>query len=52
MPPDLDLFHRLEDSGVTGVIHYPLVFSLGPGTSLDQKREALERFGNDIIARY
>ena len=51
-PPDLDLFHRLEDAGVTGMIHYPLVFSLGPGTSLDQKRQALERFGDDIIARY
>jgi probable F420-dependent oxidoreductase len=52
VPPDLDLFHRLEDAGVTGVIHYPLIFSLGPGTSLGQKRQALECFGNDIIARY
>ncbi len=52
VPPDRDLFHRLEDAGVTGVIHYPLLFSLGPGTSLDQKRQALESFGNHIIARY
>jgi probable F420-dependent oxidoreductase len=51
-PPSPDLFHRLEDAGVTGVISYPPVFTLGPGTSLDQKRAAFERYGDEIIAAY
>jgi len=50
-PPDVDLFCRLEDAGATATIHYPLLFSLGPGALLEQKREALEHFGNAIIAR-
>jgi alkanesulfonate monooxygenase SsuD/methylene tetrahydromethanopterin reductase-like flavin-dependent oxidoreductase (luciferase family) len=51
-PPHVDLFRRLEDAGATATIHYPLRFSLGPGSTFEQKREALERFGSDIIARY
>ena len=49
--PDVDLFRRLEDAGATATVHYPLLFSLGPGSKLEQKREALERFGSEIIAR-
>ena len=49
--PDVDLFRRLEDAGATATVHYPLLFSLGPGSTLEQKREALERFGSEIIAR-
>jgi probable F420-dependent oxidoreductase len=51
VPPDRDLFRRLEDAGVTGMISYPMLFTLGPGTTLDQKRAALEQYGNDIIVR-
>lgn len=50
-PPDLDLFRRLEDAGVTAVVNYPLAFSIGPGAPLSRKRAALEQFGNEIIAK-
>ncbi len=49
--PELDLFRRLSDAGATAVISYPLVYSAGPGASLDAKRQALERYGNEFIAR-
>ena len=50
-PPSPDLFRSLEDQGVTSVVSYPLAYTVGPGASLDQKRAALEQYGNDIIAR-
>ncbi len=52
VPPDVELFRRLEDAGVTGAVSFPLCQTLGPGTSLDQKRQVLERYANDIIAKY
>jgi probable F420-dependent oxidoreductase len=51
-PPDRDLFHRLEDVGVTGIVSYPVAFSIGPRTTFEQKRQALERYGDEIIAKY
>ncbi len=50
-PPDVDLFRRLADAGATAMISYPLAFSIGQGSSLDAKRRALERYGDEIIAR-
>ena len=50
-PPDPELFRRLEDAGVTGTVSFPLCQTLGPRTSLDQKRQVLERYANDIIAK-
>ena len=50
-PPDVDLFRRLEDAGATATINYPLLFTLGPGSTLEQKRGALEQYGSEIIAR-
>lgn len=51
-PPDFDAWRRFEDRGVTGMIGYPLSFTIGPDTTLAQKREALEQYGDAIIARY
>lgn len=51
-PPDVDVFRRLEDQGVTGVVSWPLVFTTGPGSSIAQKRGALETYANQIIARF
>jgi alkanesulfonate monooxygenase SsuD/methylene tetrahydromethanopterin reductase-like flavin-dependent oxidoreductase (luciferase family) len=50
-PASADLFRRLEDQGVTSIISYPPVFTLGPGTSLEQKRSAFEQYADDVIAR-
>jgi probable F420-dependent oxidoreductase len=50
-PPDVDVFRRLEDAGVTGVVSYPLLYTLGPGTSLDEKRAALQQYAENFMAR-
>jgi len=41
---------RLEDAGATGTVSYPFVYSLGPTSSLDEKRAYLEGFGEQVIA--
>jgi alkanesulfonate monooxygenase SsuD/methylene tetrahydromethanopterin reductase-like flavin-dependent oxidoreductase (luciferase family) len=48
-PPSRDAFQRAEDQGVTALVNYPLFFSLGPGTSVDEKRAALEQFSESFI---
>ncbi len=50
-PPDLDLLRRLEDGGVTGVVSWPLAYTIGPGKPLEAKRAALEKYGDEVIAR-
>ncbi len=49
--PEAELFRRLEDAGVDGAVSFPLCQALGPRSSLDQKRQVLERYANDIIAK-
>jgi len=51
-PPDFDQWRRFEDLGVTGMISYPLDFTIGPGTRVEEKRDALEQYANGIIAKY
>jgi len=51
VPPDVDLFRRLADQGVTAFVSWPLAYTLGPGSSLAQKREALLRYGEDVIEK-
>jgi probable F420-dependent oxidoreductase len=50
--PDVDLFRRLQDAGVTGAVGFPLSQALGPHSGLDPKRRLLEQYGNDIIAKF
>ncbi|MFQ5700032.1 MAG: LLM class F420-dependent oxidoreductase [Myxococcota bacterium] len=49
-PPTTDAIERLEAAGVTALVHYPLTFSLGPGSTLAQKRDALKRYADEVIA--
>jgi probable F420-dependent oxidoreductase len=51
VPPEPDLLRRLEDQGATAVVSYPLAYSIGPGTSVAQKRQALEQYAEHVIAR-
>jgi probable F420-dependent oxidoreductase len=51
VPPELSLFQRLEDAGVTALVSWPLAYTLGPGATLELKRKALESYGNEVIAR-
>jgi len=49
-PPDLDTFKRLRDAGVTGIIKLPWYYEGMPQSSIDDKREDLERFAERFIA--
>ncbi len=46
-----DDLRRLEDAGVTGFISIPFMFTIGPTSTLAQKREALERFADQLMTR-
>jgi probable F420-dependent oxidoreductase len=48
-PPDLDTFKRLRDEGVTAIINVPWYYSEGPTSSLDHKRDTLNRFAEQFI---
>lgn len=42
---------RLEDAGATGYTVFPFAFTLGPNTTLAQKRAELERVAAEMIAK-
>ena len=49
LPEELD---RLEDAGLSGIVHIPFKFGLGCETSpLDQKWAYLEKFASEVISR-
>jgi len=48
-PPELDRFRRLRDEGVTAVVNWPLRYVLGPDSSLERKRQALEDYAERFI---
>ncbi len=50
-PPDLDTFRRVEDAGVAGIVAYPPMFTLGPRSTLDQKKAVMESFAESFIAK-
>jgi alkanesulfonate monooxygenase SsuD/methylene tetrahydromethanopterin reductase-like flavin-dependent oxidoreductase (luciferase family) len=47
--PDIDLYRRIEDEGVTAVLHWPFPYWLGPSSSLEQKRAGLESYAEQFI---
>jgi probable F420-dependent oxidoreductase len=51
VPPELELLRRLEGQGVTSTSCYPFSYTIGPASSLAQKREQMLRFGETIIAK-
>ncbi|TDJ18194.1 MAG: LLM class F420-dependent oxidoreductase [Deltaproteobacteria bacterium] len=48
---DLDGYKRLEEIGVTHLQTMPWVFYGSAGDSLEQKRDGLRRFADDVIAK-
>lgn len=50
-PADADQLRRFEDAGVTSLVSWPLLFTVGPQASLDDKRRYLEAYANDVIAK-
>jgi probable F420-dependent oxidoreductase len=49
IPPDLDVFRRLEEQGMTSGVSYPFYFSLGMRSSLDDKKRVMEDFARRFI---
>ena len=51
VPADIDLCRKLEDQGVTAIVNWPFTYTVGPTSTVDEKRRVLERYGEEIIAR-
>ncbi len=49
--PVLDTLKRLQDAGVGGTVSYPFTFTIGPTSTLEQKRAYLESYANDVMSR-
>jgi len=52
VPPDPAQLRELEERhGMTSTTAWPFNYILGPTSSLEQKRETMLRFGDDVIAK-
>jgi len=51
-PPDPDAYKRLEDAGCTGTVSYPFTYTVGPTSTLAQKRAYLEGFASQVITPF
>jgi alkanesulfonate monooxygenase SsuD/methylene tetrahydromethanopterin reductase-like flavin-dependent oxidoreductase (luciferase family) len=51
VPPEGGLLRRLAARGATGTVSYPFVYTLGPASTLAQKRAYLEGFAEQVIAK-
>ncbi len=52
VPPEIDLLRRLEqESGMSATTSYPFSYTIGPSSTIDQKRDLMMRFGGDVIAK-
>ena len=50
-PPDAASMGRLADAGMTATTAWPFLYTLGPGSTIAQKRESMLRFGEQVIAK-
>jgi probable F420-dependent oxidoreductase len=50
--PDLAVYRRLEEAGVTAFVSYPPAYLLGGRCSLEAKRRAISGWGEKVIERY
>ena len=48
-PPEVDVLRRLEERGATGTVSYPFALTIGPTSTLEQKRDALRRYADEVI---
>jgi hypothetical protein len=51
VPPELELLRRLEGHGMTSTSCYPFSYTIGPRSTVAQKREQMLRFGESVIAK-
>lgn len=52
VPPDVEQLRRLEgEHGMTSTTAWPFSYVLGPGSSVEEKRSHMLRFGDEVIAK-
>jgi hypothetical protein len=51
VPAELELLRRLEGHGMSSTSCYPFSYTIGPRSSVAQKREQMLRFGESVIAK-
>lgn len=51
MPPDADVLRRLEDQGAHGTVSYPFLYTLGPTSTIAEKRRYLEGYAENVIRK-
>jgi probable F420-dependent oxidoreductase len=49
VPPNLDVFKRLQDEGVTGICNVPWYYQGTPTSDIQFKRDSLKRFADEFI---
>ncbi|MCG8592414.1 MAG: LLM class F420-dependent oxidoreductase [Proteobacteria bacterium] len=49
VPPDPDSLKRLSEAGCHGTVNYPFTYTVGPQSTLQQKLDAMTRFGDEVI---
>jgi probable F420-dependent oxidoreductase len=49
VPPTVDLLKRLRDDGVTGFVNVPWYYQGMPESTIEWKREAMERCASDLM---
>ena len=50
--PNPDDFARLQEAGATSTVSYPFTYTIGPTSTLDQKRAYLESFAEHVIKNF
>ena len=50
--PDVDLFRRLEDVGMTSGIHLPFWFAFDGPSTLDEKKRLMEGFAEKVLRHF
>ena len=48
-PPNPDDLKRIEDAGADGTVSYPFTYTVGPTSTLDEKRAYLEGYANSVM---
>jgi probable F420-dependent oxidoreductase len=48
-PFDRDALCRLSDLGMTGTVHYPFKYTVGPRATLAEMLDGMKRYGDEII---
>jgi hypothetical protein len=51
VPPDPGVLRKLGDAGMTATTAWPFSYTIGPSSTLQQKKDVMLRFGEQVIAK-